>query len=86
VGPIETIAIGGMLDEVISRLSPAGDKLRAVCDEIGVEPVLTCAVEPQSAETPDITFPRAVVRWAAEYNIALAVDLMLWRRDAEGGE
>lgn len=81
VGPVDTIAIDGMLDEVISRLRPAGQKLRAVCDEIGVEPTLTCAVEPMSAETPDVTFPLAVVQWAAENNVELAVDIMIWRRD-----
>ena len=81
VGPVSTIKIDGMLEEVVSRLRPVGDKLRAVCDEIGVEPMLTCRVEPRSAETPDITFPLAVVQWAAENNVVLAVDVMLWRRD-----
>jgi hypothetical protein len=83
-GPKVTIAIDGMLDDVISRLIPVGQELRTVCDEIGVEPILTCAVEPRSAETPDITFPRDVVRWAAENNVTLAVDIMLWRRNSEG--
>jgi Domain of unknown function (DUF4279) len=58
VGPVDTIKIDGMLEEVISRLRPVREKLRAVCAEIGVEPMLTCRVEPRSAETPDITFPR----------------------------
>lgn len=79
VGPVDTIKIDRMLEEVISRLRPVGDKLRTVCDEIGVEPMLTCRVEPRSAETPDITFPLAVVQWAAENNVVLAVDVMLWR-------
>jgi hypothetical protein len=82
-GPLETVTITGMLDQVISRLSTAGQKLNTVCDEIGVEPILTCTVEPQSAETPDVTFPRPVVQWAANNNVALAVDIMLWRRDNE---
>lgn len=86
VGPVDTIKIDGMLEEVISRLRPVGDKLRAVCDVIGVEPMLTCAVEPRSAQTPDVTFPRTVVQWAAENNVELAVDLMLWRRDDNGGD
>jgi hypothetical protein len=86
VGPVNTIAIDGMLSEVISRLKPAGEKLRTVCDEIGLEPTLTCAVEPKSAETPDVTFPLAVVKWAAENNVILAVDIMIWRRDDNGGD
>jgi hypothetical protein len=86
VGPVYTIKIDWMLEEVISRLRPVSDKLRAVCDEIGVEPVLTCTVEPKSAETPDITFPRAVVQWAAENNVVLAVDVMLWRRGGNEGD
>jgi hypothetical protein len=81
VGPVDTIAIDGMLNEVISRLEPAGDRLRTVCDEIGLEPTLTCAVEPKSAETPDVTFPLAVVQWAADNKVKLAVDIMLWRHD-----
>lgn len=86
VGPVSTIKIDGMLEEVISRLRPVGDKLRAVCDEIGVEPMLTCRAEPRSAETPDITFPLTVVQWAAENNVVLAVDVMLWRRDGNVGD
>lgn len=81
VGPVYTIKIDGMLDEVISRLRPVSDKLRAVCDEIGVEPMLICAVEPRSAQTPAITFPIEIVRWAADNRVALDVDIMLWRRD-----
>jgi hypothetical protein len=83
VGPIDTVAISTMLDEVVSRLSPAGHKLHTLSEEIGVEPILTCAVEPMSAMTPEITFPHAVVQWAAENNVVLAVDIMLWRRDAD---
>ncbi len=75
-----------MLEEVISRLRPVSDKLRAVCVEIGVEPMLTRAVEPRSAQTPDVTFPRPVVRWAAENNVMLAVDIMLWRKDDQAGD
>jgi hypothetical protein len=86
VGPVDTIAIDGMLDEVISRLRPVGRKLRAVCDEIGVEPVLTCTVEPKSAQTPDVTFPLAVVQWAAENNVRLAVDIMIWRHNSDGDD
>jgi hypothetical protein len=81
VGPVETITIGTMLDEVISRLRSVGDNLRAVCDEIGVEPVLICAVEPRSAQTPAIRFPVEIVRWAADNRVALDVDIMLWRKD-----
>jgi hypothetical protein len=81
VGPVDTLTIEQMLGDVISRLGPASQKLRAVCDEIGVAPILTCAVEPRSAATPNITFPRDVVRWAAESDVSLAVDIMLWRGD-----
>jgi hypothetical protein len=55
VGPVETIEIEPMLDEVVGRFSDCGDRLPQVCDEIGVEPVLMCRVEPKSAETPAIT-------------------------------
>lgn len=81
VGPVYAIKIDGMLDEVISRLRPVSDKLRAVCEEIGVEPMLICAVEPRSAQTPAITFPVEIVRWAADNRVALDVDVMLWRKD-----
>jgi Domain of unknown function (DUF4279) len=83
VGPVDTLDIAPMLSEVMARLSPANQKLRAVCVEIGVEPKLTCAVEPRSAQTPDVTFPREVVHWAAEYGVTLGVDVMLWRKDED---
>jgi hypothetical protein len=81
VGPVETIEIEPMLDEVVGRFSDCGDRLPQVCDEIGVEPVLMCRVEPKSAETPAITFPVEIVRWAADNRVALDVDIMLWRKD-----
>jgi hypothetical protein len=86
LGPVETIAIEAMLDEVIMHLRPAGQRLRAVCDEIGVEPVLMCRVEPKSTETPAITFPVRIVCWAAENKVALDVDILIWRKDDDSNE
>jgi hypothetical protein len=83
VGPVETIEIESMLDEVVARFGDCGDRLLRVCDEIGVRAMLTCTVEPQSEETPDITFPVRIVRWAADNNVALGVDIMIWRKADE---
>jgi Domain of unknown function (DUF4279) len=83
VGPIETINISPMLSELMTRLRPASPRLDRVCKELGIEPKLTCAVEPKSAETPDITFPLDVIRWAAANGVSIGVDLMLWREDGQ---
>ena len=80
VGPVDTLDIKPMLSDVLIRLKPANDRLLKICSEISVEPMLTCTVEPKSAQIPDITFPPDVVRWAAEYGVSLGVDVLLWRK------
>jgi hypothetical protein len=83
VGPRETIEIGAMLSEVQARLARAEDALANVCAEHRVESMLTCAVEPTSAQMPYILFPNDIVRWAGDHDVAVAVDVMLWRDQAE---
>jgi len=34
-----------------------------------------------SAMTPYILFPENVVKWAAQHNVAIAVDVILWREN-----
>jgi hypothetical protein len=84
VGPTDTLTIDAMLAEMLLLVRPAGSKLRSVSKQIGVTPVLTCAIRPRSTEandgsyvTPDVRFPLDVVRWAAENEIVLAVDILL---------
>jgi hypothetical protein len=81
IGPVETIDISPLLTELMTRLRPAEHKIRSLCSEIAVEPKLTCTVEPRSAETPDVTFPHEVIRWAAAEGVSIGVDIMLWRQD-----
>lgn len=84
VGPVDTLTIDAMLAEMLSLLRPASSKLRSVSKQIGVTPVLTCAVRPRSTEakdggyvTPDVRFPLDFVQWAAENEVVLAVDILL---------
>jgi hypothetical protein len=83
IGPRNTIEIGNMLDELVTRLRPAEQALRGVYDANKVEAMITCAVEPQSGVTPYILFPNEVVQWAAAHDVALAVDVMLWREEED---
>lgn len=66
----------------MTRLQPAEHRIRSLCNEIAVEPKLTCTVEPRSAQTPDVTFPQEVICWAATEGVSIGVDIMLWREDA----
>ncbi|HEV2945161.1 MAG TPA: DUF4279 domain-containing protein [Solirubrobacteraceae bacterium] len=75
VGPVKTLDIEPMLDEVVSRFSACGNRLVQLCEEIGVQPILICTVEPKSEETPAIVFPVRIVRWAADNKVELAVDI-----------
>jgi hypothetical protein len=84
VGPTDTLATDAMMAEMLSLVRPAGSKLRTVSEQIGVIPVLTCAVRPRSTGatdggyvTPDVRFPLDVVQWAAENAVVLAVDILL---------
>jgi hypothetical protein len=62
-------------------MAPGEQKLQQICAELRVEATLACAVEPKSSLTPNIFFPRDVIRWAASHNIDLDVDVMLWEED-----
>jgi len=81
IGPRETLKIDTMLSELLTHVAPGEDKLLAVCTELGVEATLTCAVEPTSALTPYILFPSDVIRWAADHDVEIDVDVMLWREE-----
>lgn len=81
IGPKNTIEIGDMLTDLLARLAPAEGALSQVCIENRVEPMITCAVEPNSATTPYILFPENVVKWSARHDVAIAVDVMLWREN-----
>jgi hypothetical protein len=67
-----------MLVELLTHMAPGEQKLKQVCAEFGVNAFLTCATEPTSSLTPTILFPPNVVRWAADYNVTVGVDVMLW--------
>jgi hypothetical protein len=72
-----------MLTELRAYIAPGEHELRRVCAELGVEATLTCAVEPTSSLTPAMIFPPDVLRWAADYDITLDIDVMLWASDSE---
>jgi hypothetical protein len=81
IGPRDTVQIDGMLDELMARMATGSERMKELCGELGLEATLTCAVEPVSAATPFVHFPPAVVQWAADQCVAIAVDIMLWRDD-----
>lgn len=85
VGPRDTIEIGGMLKELLARLSPAEQELGQICRRLGLSPMITCAIEPTSSLTPNLTLSPEVIRWAAEHETVIAVDVMLWGDDAHTG-
>jgi hypothetical protein len=80
IGPTRTLEIGGMLSDLIERLSPAADLLKTAYSRFHVEGMITCGVERQSAEMPYLLFPGDILRWAADHDVAIAVDVMLWER------
>lgn len=83
MGPVETVDISSLLLELVERLEPATPRFGALCQRLGIEPKLTCTVEPKSAVAPDITFPDDVIQWAATNHVTLGVDLMLWRDSSQ---
>jgi Domain of unknown function (DUF4279) len=84
VGPADTLTIDAMMAEMLLLVRPASSRLRSVSKQIGVTPVLTCAVRPRATGatdggyvTPDVRFPLDIVQWAAENAVVLAVDILL---------
>lgn len=84
IGPHITVEIGPMLSELMTRMKPGETKLHQVYMQHNVEAAITCAVEPTSSVTPQILFPMDLVRWAAQHDVELAVDVMLWRTEEVG--
>jgi hypothetical protein len=70
-----------MLAELMAYMTSSEREIKRVCAEFGLEATITCAVEPTSALTPFIRFPPEVVQWAADRDVAIDVDIMIWRED-----
>ncbi|MEA2200357.1 MAG: hypothetical protein QOI89_953 [Solirubrobacteraceae bacterium] len=79
VGPLNALEITAMLSELIALIAPAQNELRRVRDELHLDATITCVVEPTSTQTPEIRFPRDTIRWAAQNDVAIAVELALPR-------
>jgi len=75
-----------MLSELLAHMAPGEQRLNKVCAELGVKPTITCAVEPTSSLTPSIVFSPDVVRWAADHNVEIDVDIMLWWEKGDNEE
>ncbi len=83
VGPRDTIEVDAMLAELMAYMASGEREIKRVCADLGLEGTITCAVEPTSSLTPALTFPPEIVRWAADRDIAIDVDVMLWPSDGE---
>jgi hypothetical protein len=83
VGPRDTIEVGAMLGELMAYMPSNGQEIRQVCAELELEATVTCAVEPTSSLTPVIRFSPEVVRWAADGDVAIDIDIMIWRDDEQ---
>jgi hypothetical protein len=81
VGPRDTIEVDAMLAELMAHMAPSEREVKRVCAELGLKAMIICAVEPTSSLTPSIRFPPDVVRWAADRDVAIDVDIMIWRED-----
>jgi hypothetical protein len=83
VGPCDTLDIDAMLAELLAHMMASSREIKRVCGELGLDATITCAIEPTSALTPAVRFPPDVVQWAAERDVAIDVDLMIWRDDTQ---
>jgi hypothetical protein len=77
IGPLNALEITAMLCELMALVAPVQNELRRVRDELHLDATITCLVEPTSTQMPEIRFPRDVIRWAAENDVAIAVELAL---------
>jgi hypothetical protein len=75
VGPLDALEISAMLCELMAIITPTQQRLRTVRDELHLDATITCTVEPTSTQMPEIRFPRDVIHWAAEHDVAIAVEL-----------
>jgi hypothetical protein len=58
-------------------MTSSSHEIKRVCDELGLEATITCAIEPTSPLTPAVGFPPEVVQWAAERDVAIDIDVMI---------
>jgi hypothetical protein len=75
----DTIEIADMLHELQQRVSVPAQKVREVCSDLGVEPVVICGVgQHEDADTtPALFFPADFIEWLNEMSASLNVDIVL---------
>jgi len=83
VGPRDTLDIDAMLAELLAHTTSSSAEIKRICGELGLEATITCAIEPTSALAPAVRFSPEVVQWAAERNVAIDIDVMIWRDDTQ---
>lgn len=77
LGPREVLDIDGMLHELRERVSVPGAAVKQLCDDMGVELVIVCAVGAELADTvPEMIFPTDFLEWVVELGAAISVDVI----------
>lgn len=78
IGPSETLYIDDMLIEFRERISVSAAEVRQLCQDLNLELVIVCGVGMGTADDLPVTyFPQDFVKWAAEMNAAINVDIIL---------
>jgi len=78
VGPCATVEIDALLQELRERITVSPTDVRQLCQDLDVELVIICGVGMAKAEDLPVTyFPQDFVKWAAEFEAAINVDVVL---------
>lgn len=85
IGPRQTVEVASMFDELRGWLIVSSAVVTETCNELGLEPWITCAVEPTSKLAPSLLLSSDVIGWARDLGASIDVDLMLWHGFPESG-
>jgi hypothetical protein len=77
IGPLQTIEIQAMLDELKTCVNIPGTVVRQACIELDVEAVIVCGVlQPPSTPSPHLKFPPEFLEWASALGASIEIDVI----------
>lgn len=81
VGPREDLHLESLIRELMEQLVPYTARIRETCVEFGLDPCISCPIQPMSSLTPSIHLMPDILAWIVSLEAQLDIDIMIWDDD-----
>ena len=81
VGPREALELEPLVRELMEQLTPCTTRIRETCVEFGLNPCISCPIQPMSSLTPSIHLMPDILAWIVSLGAQLDIDVMIWDDD-----